>query len=114
MSWPIVLHAARPEKPKVGDMWPAPWLLDHSPGSRWLSDEYKRDVAGRRPPMVVMLPGYGDWCIDSPMSGSESGWAVAGDPPALTLSPSINCEGVYHGFIVDGVLQDDVDGRKFP
>lgn len=117
MSWKIRLHERRPEKPAVGDMWPAPWLIDMdraNPASRWVSAEYRRDWLGKRPPMVVVLPGYGEWCIDSPMSGTKLGWLVTGQPPAVTITPSINCEGIYHGFILDGVVGDDVEGRRFP
>ena len=41
-------------------------------------------------------------------------WSMVGTPPAISVSPSINCVGSYHGVIRDGVLSDDSEGRKFP
>lgn len=76
--------------------------------------EYKRDWADKRSPICVCLPGGGWWTVDQkPSNGSESGWTVTGDAPNLTAQPSINAEGLYHGWLKDGVLSDDLEGRTY-
>lgn len=116
MSWPIRYHAQRPEQVQVGDLYPAPWMLDGS----WeghLSAQYAREFAGKRPSLVVRLPGGYDFCIDSRAWRDGvpygDGWTITGEPPAITLSPSINIGGTYHGWIRDGVITDDCEGRTF-
>ena len=97
-------------------MFPAPWLLDPV----WaddLSPQYRREFGGKRPPLVVRLPCGYDFCIDfrARRDGGAygDGWAVSGTPPQITLSPSINIVGSYHGWIRDGVITDDCEGRTF-
>lgn len=122
MPWTIVFHEERPEKPKVGDMWPAPWLVEDEDGPRafFLSDAFlaRWDKGERRMPLVVRMPDGTDFCVDSPTFANgkrgSGGWAVSGTPPKITLAPSINLVGFYHGYIIDGVITDDVEGRKFP
>lgn len=41
------------------------------------------------------------------------GWVVTGEIPLITLSPSINIVGSYHGYIQNGIIQEDCEGRKF-
>lgn len=38
-------------------------------------------------------------------------WTRTGDPPKITANPSINYVGFYHGWLRDGVLSDDCEGR---
>ncbi len=33
-------------------------------------------------------------------------WSVTGEPPNITVSPSINVVGIWHGWIRDGVISD--------
>jgi hypothetical protein len=40
-------------------------------------------------------------------------WRVTGELPKVTVEPSINMIGVYHGYITSGVITDDCEGRKF-
>jgi hypothetical protein len=77
-----------------------------------LSDHYLRDWAGKRPPIIVWLPGNGWWNIDMKSSDGGEGWQVTGEPPNLTASPSILTED-YHGWLRDGVLSDDLEGRTY-
>jgi hypothetical protein len=110
------------DPPKVGDCWYAPEMVneyrDHY--LQYLSDEYKTTWLGKRPPIIVQLPGgkFGfGFCIDEGARNngvwSTHGWTVTGELPKITVSPSINCIGIYHGFIHNGVLTDDCEGRKF-
>lgn len=60
---------------------------------------------------AVILPDRQTWYIDSePNNGGR--WIRSGEPPLLTVSPSILTPG-YHGFLKNGILTDDLDGRKF-
>ena len=69
-----------------------------------------------RRPLIIMLPGRALFCIDSKSWRDEvysGGWTVTGEAPNMTLSPSINMHGTYHGYLKDGVLSDDVEGRTY-
>lgn len=117
MTWSIRLLDRRPEHPEIGDMWPAPWWLDEAVRDK-LSAEYNATTRAHRAPLIVRLPGDLDFCIDSrAWSGGKvygDGWHPVGDPPRVTLNPSINFPGIYHGWIRDGVISDDCEGRTFP
>lgn len=106
----------------VGTMWYLREMLSDQNESRQfyldhvLSIEYKRDWLGKRPPLCVALPG-GHWFnVDSQASdsGETHGWTITGEPPNVTANPSINAVGDYHGWLRDGVLSDDVEGRTYP
>ena len=95
-------------KREVGDMW----FLDVPPEElkdRNLTAQYFRDNAGRQP-LVVMLPGRNYFLIDGQGFNEEKGhydcWTVTGAPPKITVHPSINMVGRYHGFLQNGVIGD--------
>lgn len=96
---------------KPGDMWFAPWMTN----STDLSRQYLRDWQGKRPPIAVITPDGYPFLIDSKYSRSPiggDGWTVTGEAPNITVSPSINRVGFYHGWLKNGILSDDVEGRK--
>jgi hypothetical protein len=101
-------------KRKIGDMW----FLDvptEELRNRELTDEYFA-VNSNRKPLVVLLPGRNVFLIDGKCcsdGGFYGGWNVSGTPPAITVAPSINAEGRYHGYLIAGVISDDCEGRKF-
>lgn len=33
--------------------------------------------------------------------------------PCTTVEPSINLHGIYHGFLQQGIITDDCEGRQF-
>lgn len=121
MPWPIVLYDTREEarvaghgQVRPGAMWPAPWVLARD--SQCLSPHYWALPEPRRVPLVVKLPDLTEFVIDgvywNPEQGFHGdGWTVEGIPPQLTLAPSINIVGSYHGYIANGIIGDDVDGR---
>lgn len=91
---------------RPGDMWFCAEYLTHFPER--LSSYYARNNSGREPLMVV-LPS-GDWWMLDGMACSDGkthgdGWKVAGTPPRITVKPSINLVGRWHGFLQDGVLR---------
>lgn len=44
-------------------------------------------------------------------NGNGASWQWNGDQEKPTLTPSINCYGCWHGFITNGEITPDVDGR---
>lgn len=126
MPWPCRVYesaeAARAEHGylPVGAIYPATWLIDRAEGwlASSLSPRYRADWMASRPPYVVKLPDGTEFCIDSRATRDGQfvgdGWTVAGELPRVTLSPSINIVGSYHGWIADGVISDDCEGRRFP
>jgi hypothetical protein len=82
---------------------------------RFLSEYYWQNNADRRP-LFVVLPNNDLFCIDGQCwSGGNhyGGWTVAGEAPNITVSPSINIGGSYHGFLQNGIISDDVEGRVY-
>lgn len=77
---------------------------------------FEKHNAHRKPLWVKMPGGHGGtaFCVDSIASTGGEGWEVTGEPPKITVHPSIHIIGRYHGWIRDGVITDDCDGRTFP
>ena len=97
-------------KREIGDMW----FLDVPPEElkeRHLTAQYFAQNAGRKP-LVVMLPGRTYFLVDgqcfSDAKGHYDAWTVTGDPPNISVHPSINVVGRYHGFITNGVIGNPV------
>lgn len=111
----------------AGAMWFVPWYFD--PTDRvdmaqrrtrildnlaargehrdYLSKFYWQDWSDKRPPICVLCPGGGEWCIDA-KSNNGDGWRVTGEPPKITATPSILLPN-YHGFLKDGLFTPDLD-----
>lgn len=111
----------KPKDRKPGDMFYADWLVDETGKVHGVSKEYERDWKGKRPPITVILPNRRSFMPDQPFNGDlerKVGWVVTGQPPNITVSPSINCipndynQG-YHGWLQNGILSDDIEGRKY-
>jgi hypothetical protein len=90
-------------------------------GAMFYDDDCTHTATCKRPDgrcLVVKVPsldGRGTlWPIDHPSTGDGPGWTRTGTPPNVTASPSINYVGEYHGWLQNGVLSDDVEGRTFP
>lgn len=105
-----------PREMQAGQCWFAPWLL-RDEHKDCLSPKYWAQWAAIRPPLYVTLPNLDVFCVDSyAREGGKklgSGWDVSGTAPILTISPSINIVGYYHGWIRDGIITDDCEGRQF-
>jgi hypothetical protein len=102
---------------RVGDMWSAPYLLEHPEGHIFRpAPNYYREHK-HRPPVVVRLPGVVDFCVDGSAWRDGvpygDGWMVRGEPPLLTVQPSINVHGCWHGYLIDGQIGKDVEGRAY-
>lgn len=100
---------------KPGDMIYNPRMLEYKVLFDLLSPEYIRDWHGKRPPIQVILPNGHLLCVDYKFSGKEHGWVVTGEAPNITLSPSINSlsNPGYHGWLQNGILNDDLEGRAY-
>jgi hypothetical protein len=63
---------------------------------------------------VILPPGGMNnvWHIDG-QAASGGHWARTGEAPNITASPSIKSPR-YHGFLQNGVLTTDVEGKVFP
>lgn len=92
-------YALRDPDLPIGATWDADWLKDPWKGPDGLS-------------LVVRLPGGSDFPMDMKMSGHS--WSRTGIPPAVSVHPSVNHVGVYHGVIANGVVSEDCEGRAFP
>ena len=96
-----------------------PWD-ELKPGAMWWERE-----DGEPDELCVKLPGGSrgtTWNIDqgkriNALPGEKSRcpeWTRTGDVPNVTVTPSINWFGHYHGWLRDGVLTDDCEGRVIP
>jgi hypothetical protein len=114
----------RGESLPIGSMYYAVHMLEDADIARYyrmhdLSREYLRDWDGKRPPIIVILPNRMPFCVDScyrdrtTPNPDRAGWTVTGEPPQITVSPSINVVGSYHGWLQNGILSEDVEGRTF-
>ena len=95
------LYALRDPGIIPGAMWDAFWLppaYAGPDGKRW----------------CVQLPGDTEFLVYGTDSEHHRQWTVTGTAPKFTVSPSINATGVYHGFIQDGIVTEDCEGRLFP
>ena len=110
---------------KVGDMFfinPDEWLEDghykwpaYYASPERLSPFYKAYNQDRLP-ILVVLPSRVLWCVDSMCVNSSNRygrWLVIGKAPNISVYPSINVEGHYHGFLTNGMIGNDVEGRKY-
>jgi hypothetical protein len=95
------------ERPVVGDMW---YDVELPLDSDQLSDYYQQHNRHLRPPLRVVLPGGMHFLVDSKFvtarRGAWGGWMVHGNPPRITMAPSIDIGGTWHGWLQDGVLKD--------
>lgn len=110
LSWEEWFAPSVPRR--VGDMVLAP---ESETQYLRLSQEYRRDWLGKRPPILVVLPGLFAFSPDEAYTDSPEGrgWTVTGEAPNITVSPSINCVGLYHGWLRNGEISEDVERRRF-
>ncbi len=130
MPWPLVLldeaewlRRQLNRELRPGDCTYARFVLDDLDhrskelGSNYLSLPNSLQHP-RRAPILIRLPHGDTWCPDC-MAWSEAqglhgaGWAISGELPNVTITPSINCVGSFHGFVQSGQITDDCEGRKF-
>lgn len=109
------LEKQRPEAYDDASGWYWPNVFA---GRKHLSKFYMENNAAKRRPICVWMPGHTLFCVDGmcrDSTGEHGGWTVTGslDAGDLTVSPSINIGGIYHGYIENACIGPDVDGRIF-
>ena len=82
-----------------GAMWRLPWYED----TDWVGPEGHS--------YMLRLPDKTDWAMDGPARDGGR-WTRTGVAPKLTAMPSIKSPG-YHGWLTDGVLSDDIEGKTY-
>jgi hypothetical protein len=94
--------------PAIGEMW---YVQPGKVAEGRLSDDHKSHRAGQ-PTLWVRIPG-GPFCLDMRTEAGAQ-WSRVGEPPRITVTPSINEVDIWHGYIRDGMVTDDVEGRPYP
>jgi hypothetical protein len=82
---------------------------------RWFKGDGDADAAGW--PVGGIWRSGASLLLITPVGLADiARWEQIGPDEKLTTRPSILCqgEGVYHGYVTDGVLTDDCEGRLFP
>jgi hypothetical protein len=75
------------------------------PGDMW--HDHDHDAAHGGACYAIVLPNRGIWYTCVPAHGSGLLWAVTGDAPNLTVTPSINDldeRAPWHGWIRNGEM----------
>jgi hypothetical protein len=104
---PLYVDAKTLRPPQAGSIFAMPDYLNE-PWKEWLSDQYWKRHSGHRAPIVVVLPTAGWHCVDWMQVCDRrmyGGWDVAGDLPLISVTPSINIDGQWHGWLANGVLR---------
>lgn len=94
------LYALRDRDLPIGAAWDAYWFRGNHQGPD-----------GRA--WTIRLPGGHEWLAYGPDRDGDK-WRIEGTMPEISVHPSINMPGIYHGGIKGGTISDDCDGRKFP
>lgn len=87
-------------RPDTGETHPRPH--DFGPGAMWNADwmpSAMRNDDGVY--LVVICPDGSEWHIDGPSSGGGR-WSRTGTPPDITVSPSVQTNAGYHGYLKNG------------
>lgn len=74
----------------------------------WLGKNY-RGPDGRS--IVVKLPDGTDWIVDAE-TAQGGRWTRTGEIPRISVTPSVDT-GRYHGFLRDGMITADLEGRIY-
>jgi hypothetical protein len=73
----------------------------------------------KEPHLIVILPNGGEFDLTHAADTSKPVfWEVTGEAPNITVSPSIDRPDGWlglgwHGYLKDGVLSDDLEGRSY-
>lgn len=89
-------------------------LEDWGPGAMWDSTEWSVHQGPDGKCYSVLCPPGEQvdvWGIDEKAS-SGGYWTRTGVPPMLDVNPSIKTQN-YHGYLRNGALTDDVEGKVF-
>lgn len=124
----MVIDVPFGEQPKyedlrAGDMWFVTGKTAEELVAMRLTAQYFKDNSSRHPLMLALPSRRGGifrFLVDGKCYSGErgyyDGWTVTGHAPFISVMPSVNVEGAYHGFIgVNGVqpghVGPDLDAR---
>jgi len=84
----------------VTDAWGNPGAM------AWAHHQHRpHDVVRRPMPHLMVCTPAGLVCIDCPESDSPAMWERAGEPPLITVTPSLNVNNEeWHGWLTNGQL----------
>jgi len=92
-------------------------IWDTEDGKLHPGDMYELDERNGKPWWVVVLPGDNHFPIHSLSSTDNKPWDVTGEVPNITLRPSVNFRPSspkgWHGWITNGLISDDLEGRRY-
>jgi len=99
-----------------GSYWTIPLIDLEEKEKTWLSvrplsPEFY--ASGRDYVTWITLPGGAEWSPDFLSSESHQGWVTTGTLPTITVQPSVHQIGRYHGYIINGEVTDDLEGRTY-
>lgn len=83
--------------------------------ARWMTDVAHYNKGEPMWPLVIKCPPghrYSEWGVDLRAGGG--GWRRGGPIEKLTVAPSIRIGNEFHSFVKNGILLDDIEGKKFP
>lgn len=106
MSWTCFLAETTEDRKRVGAVWEA----EVSDASRL------RELVGTLPNgrmLFVRIPGGILWSPHYKVDFGAQWQIVSGEAPRITVRPSISYPQRYHGWLTEGVLSDDLDGRLY-
>lgn len=88
-------------------------FMDKRPGAMWRLKLHEGGIH-----WCVRLPNGGIFDINSKSSTDHKPWDVTGEAPNITANPSIVHLGSahvkgWHGWLKNGVLTDDCEGRTY-
>jgi hypothetical protein len=95
----------------IGPVLPpgATWLLKPD---EWQYKHYKCQPGPDGLAVAVRLPAGLVWAVDGEGTNGCR-WTRTGTPPEITMSPSINFTGSYHGWVQNGYVTEECEGRRF-
>lgn len=105
MPWPLFLAETEEDRLRIGAVWE-----DEPP------KPYSYEITGTLPNgllLYVRIPNRIRW---SPFYKVNFGgqWRIERHEGAIiTVRPSISYPDQYHGWLTDGVLSDDLEGRRY-
>jgi hypothetical protein len=69
--------------------------------------------SGRTSCIIIRLPDLTEWNVDFKATDSDQGWKVSGSWPNISIHPSVDIQNSFHGWIINGIISDDLSGRVF-
>jgi len=93
---------------KMDDFWAEPGVVPHERAGAmmwWRCFKRPDDPAPRPNPHLAVMTPAGLVCLDCPETGGTRHWTRTGEPPNVTVTPSLNVNHEeWHGWLTNGVL----------